>query len=179
MSIRHPSDLAAARGEPSYVWRDGQERRLRMIRHWAEPDGRRVLEAGCGVGMYSSQIRRRYSLHVEAFDLEIERVREARADTPHALVAAAAAPNINRRVINIGSGTETSITSLVRLIENATGREAHPLYVNAQNGGVSRMCADLSLARELLNYAPQVFLEDGLHRTLTQDERFALRATRS
>ncbi len=89
MSIHQPSDLAAARGEPSYVWRDGQERRLRMIRHWAEPDGKRVLEAGCGVGMYSSQIRRRYSLHVEAFDLEIDRVREARIDTPHALVAAA------------------------------------------------------------------------------------------
>ena len=89
MSVHQPSQWAAARGEPSYVWRDGQERRLRMIRHWAEPDGKRVLEAGCGVGMYSSQIRRRYALHVDAFDLEIDRVREARADTPRALVAAA------------------------------------------------------------------------------------------
>ncbi|MBP8974475.1 MAG: class I SAM-dependent methyltransferase [Anaerolineae bacterium] len=89
MSAHHPSNLAAARGEPSYVWRDGQERRLRMIGHWAKLPGARVLEAGCGVGAYSSQIRRRYSLFVEAFDLEIERVREARADTPHALVAAA------------------------------------------------------------------------------------------
>jgi len=89
MNAHHPSTLAAARGEPSYVWRDGQERRLRMIGHWAKLPGARVLEAGCGVGAYSSQIRRRYSLFVEAFDLEIERVREARADTPHALVAAA------------------------------------------------------------------------------------------
>jgi UDP-glucose 4-epimerase len=96
-------------------------------------------------------------------------------DVVNALVAAAAAPNINRRVINIGSGTETSISGLVRLIENATGREAHPLYVTAQDGGVSRMRADLSLARQLLNYTPQVFLEEGLHRTLTQDERFTLR----
>ena len=89
MSAHHPSSLAAARGEPSYVWRDGQERRLRMVGHWTKLPGARVLEAGCGVGAYSSQIRRRYSLFVEAFDLEIERVRQARADTPHALVAAA------------------------------------------------------------------------------------------
>lgn len=91
MTIHHPSDLAAARGEPSYVWRDGQERRLRMIRHWAEVEGALFLEAGCGLGMYSSQIRRRYSLTVEAFDIEFERIQEARLDTPHALVAAAEA----------------------------------------------------------------------------------------
>lgn len=91
MTAHTPSTLAAARGEPSYVWRDGQERRLRMIGHWAKLPGARVLEAGCGVGMYSSQIRRRYSLAVEAFDIEIERIREARVDTPHAVVAAAEA----------------------------------------------------------------------------------------
>lgn len=91
MSAHNPSLLAAARGEPSYVWRDGQERRLRMINHWVDLSGARVLEAGCGVGMYSSQIRRRYSLHVEAFDIEAERILEAQVDTPHALVAAAEA----------------------------------------------------------------------------------------
>jgi SAM-dependent methyltransferase len=48
-----------------------------------------VLEAGGGVGMYAAQIRRRYTPHVECFDLEFERVKEAQQDTPHALVAAA------------------------------------------------------------------------------------------
>jgi SAM-dependent methyltransferase len=91
MSIHNPSDLAAARGEPSYVWRDGQERRLRMIARWAKLNDAQVLEAGCGIGAYSSQIRRRFSLHVEAFDVELERVQEAQIDTPHALVAVAEA----------------------------------------------------------------------------------------
>lgn len=44
---------AALRGEPSYVWRAGQERRLQMI---VDTAGDRikglVLENGCGVGMY-------------------------------------------------------------------------------------------------------------------------------
>ncbi len=84
-----PSNLAALRGEPSYVWRAGQERRLQMIAKWAKLEDAKVLIDGCGVGMYASQIRRRYSPDVEAFDIETERVLEAQEDVPHAVVAAA------------------------------------------------------------------------------------------
>jgi len=82
------SNLAALRGEPSYVWRAGQERRLQMIAKWAKLDDAQVLIDGCGVGMYASQIRRRYTQTVEALDIEFERVVTAREETPHALVAA-------------------------------------------------------------------------------------------
>ncbi len=84
-----PSDLAALRGEPSYVWRAGQERRLQMIAQWAKLDAARVLIDGCGVGMYAAQIGRRYNAEVQAFDIELERVQEAREDTPTAVVSAA------------------------------------------------------------------------------------------
>ncbi|MCB9453199.1 MAG: class I SAM-dependent methyltransferase [Anaerolineaceae bacterium] len=84
-----PSDLAAARGEPSYVWRAGQERRLEMIEHWTQLHNTRVLVAGCGIGMYAAQFRQRYTPYVEAFDIEEERVRQAQAETPHTVVAAA------------------------------------------------------------------------------------------
>ena len=86
-----PSELAALRGEPSYVWRAGQERRLQMIARWTRLQDANVLIAGVGVGMYAAEIRHRYTPHVEAFDIEIERVAEAREETPHALVAAAEA----------------------------------------------------------------------------------------
>ena len=44
---------AALRGEPSYVWRAGQQRRLEMIvRAAGERIKGRILENGCGVGMY-------------------------------------------------------------------------------------------------------------------------------
>lgn len=92
MSPSHsPSNLAALRGEPSYVWRAGQERRLAMIAQWARLQNARVLVAGCGVGMYSTEIRHRYTAYVEAFDIEYERAVDARVETPHALVAAAEA----------------------------------------------------------------------------------------
>jgi SAM-dependent methyltransferase len=48
---------AALRGEPSYVWRAGQQRRLEMIKEFAEDRIRgTVLENGCGVGMYVEKL---------------------------------------------------------------------------------------------------------------------------
>ncbi|MBC8100140.1 MAG: class I SAM-dependent methyltransferase, partial [Armatimonadetes bacterium] len=88
-TVHNPSELAALRGEPSYVWRAGQERRLQMIAQWAQVDSALILVDGCGVGMYASQLRRRYSPTVEAFDIEYDRVTEARPETPHTVVAAA------------------------------------------------------------------------------------------
>jgi SAM-dependent methyltransferase len=82
------SDLAPLRGEPSYIWRAGQERRLRMMATWAPLAGAHVLVAGCGVGMYARQIRARFTDRVEAFDIEISRVRAARGGIPNVVVSA-------------------------------------------------------------------------------------------
>jgi len=68
---------AALRGEPSYVWRAGQERRLEMIRAAAgERLSGRILEDGCGVGMY---LRRLSESAGQAVGLEIEAGRAAQA----------------------------------------------------------------------------------------------------
>ncbi|MBM3125878.1 MAG: class I SAM-dependent methyltransferase [Chloroflexi bacterium] len=48
---------AAVCGEPSYVWRAGQDRRLRMIELAAGDRIRKaILENGCGVGMYVEKL---------------------------------------------------------------------------------------------------------------------------
>jgi SAM-dependent methyltransferase len=50
-------EKAARRGEPSYVWREGQQRRLDMIKQAAGPRlAGRVLENGCGVGLYAERL---------------------------------------------------------------------------------------------------------------------------
>ena len=47
------------------------------------------------------------------------------------------------------------------------------MVYNAQtSGGVSRLCADLSLAAQKLNYKPTFRLEAGLRLTLQRDSRF-------
>lgn len=51
--IQAELEKAARCGEPSYVWRAGQQRRLKMILEAAgERLHGRLLENGCGIGMY-------------------------------------------------------------------------------------------------------------------------------
>lgn len=93
-------------------------------------------------------------------------------DVVSAMVAAATAPSVNGLVINVGSGTETSIRELVKKVGQAADREVDSLYNAHTSGGVSRMCADLSLAAQKLNYRPLISLDDGLRLTLQRDLRF-------
>jgi SAM-dependent methyltransferase len=83
-------DIRATRGNPSYVWREGQERRLEMIRRWGRPDGARVLVDGCGVGLYVRALRA-YTPYIHALDIEAERVAEAATVVPDARFTVSAA----------------------------------------------------------------------------------------
>jgi UDP-glucose 4-epimerase len=95
-------------------------------------------------------------------------------DVVSALVAAATAPNVDRAVINVGSGVETRLLDLAEMILEVTGSDAE-ILLNARNDpGVSRTCADISLAKKRLNFKPRVSLEEGLKRTLEEDPRFEL-----
>jgi len=86
--IHNPSEKAAERGEPSYVWRSGQERRLQMLlQHVKLTPQTRFLEAGCGNGLYAAQILNRFGVQIEAFDIEFERIQVAQRHIPHAIIA--------------------------------------------------------------------------------------------
>jgi UDP-glucose 4-epimerase len=93
-------------------------------------------------------------------------------DVISAMVAAATAPNLNGLVINIGSGKETSIRALANLVLKVTGSQTNIISSAQASGGVSRLCADLSLAAQKLNYKPSISLEDGLRMSLQRDIRF-------
>lgn len=78
--MSQPQDMqkAALRGEPSYVWRDGQRRRLNMI---LEAAGTRVsgraLVDGCGVGMYLKHLGQDIR-DIVGLDIEFERLQTAK-----------------------------------------------------------------------------------------------------
>ncbi len=93
-------------------------------------------------------------------------------DVVSALVAAATAPNINGLVINVGSGEETSILDLARLVLNVTGSSSNIVTNPQVSSGVLRMCANIALAGKRLNYKPSISLENGLRLTLQRDPRF-------
>jgi len=76
-------DKAALRGEPSYVWRAGQERRLRLILEAAgERLHGRLLENGCGVGIYVEHLAP-YAREVVGLEYDFERAAEAHQRGPH------------------------------------------------------------------------------------------------
>lgn len=81
-------EKAALRGEPSYVWRAGQQRRLEMIvRAAGQRIGGRILENGCGVGMYVQHLAR-FGGDVIGMEYDFERAAEARKNSPHIIQAA-------------------------------------------------------------------------------------------
>jgi len=81
-------EKAALRGEPSYVWREGQQRRLEMIAKAAgERIKGRVLENGCGVGMYVEHLAL-YGGQIIGLEYDFERAAEAGTRSPSILNAA-------------------------------------------------------------------------------------------
>ncbi|MHB0869985.1 MAG: class I SAM-dependent methyltransferase [Chloroflexota bacterium] len=81
-------DKAIALGHPSYVWRRGQDRRLDLIRRHVSLQDQRILDVGCGLGMYVEKFRR-YSGEVYGVDIDQEKVEMAQKRLPNISLAPA------------------------------------------------------------------------------------------
>jgi SAM-dependent methyltransferase len=90
-------ERAAVRGNPSFVWRAGQNRRLAMILQWGSRPGcsdlGRVLVDGCGVGMYVKALLP-YAREVAGIDIEAEHLRIAAQNVPVAQLSLAACESL-------------------------------------------------------------------------------------
>ncbi len=93
-------------------------------------------------------------------------------DVVNAMVSAGTVEGLDEPIINVGSGTETSVRDLARLLIEITGGDPEEVYNPRISGGVSRMCADISLAKEKLDYVPLITLEKGLQLTIEKDPQF-------
>lgn len=123
-------EKAALRGEPSYVWRAGQERRLRMILEAAGPRlAGRLLENGCGVGMYVAHLAP-LSGEIVGLEYDFERAREAGnnvAAFPNAQIVNAAGEGLpfppasfdlilSHEVLEHVQNDRTAVTEMVRVL---------------------------------------------------------------
>ncbi len=73
-----------ALGNPSYVWRAGQDRRLNLIRRYVRLEGARVLDIGCGIGTY---VRKLLDLTRDAYGIDIDTARVRQGGTGTLAVA--------------------------------------------------------------------------------------------
>jgi dTDP-L-rhamnose 4-epimerase len=71
-------------------------------------------------------------------------------------------PESNNEVINIGCGKPISIRAVAELLARSLGKDVEPVITNKYRAGDIRHCyADITKARELLGYEPQVSHEEG------------------
>jgi dTDP-L-rhamnose 4-epimerase len=85
-------------------------------------------------------------------------------DVARACRLALEAPEAPGQAFNVGSGRDTTVLEIARRMAEALGQE----HINAEISGAYRMgdvrhCfADITRARQLLDYIPRVTLDDGL-----------------
>jgi nucleoside-diphosphate-sugar epimerase len=75
---------------------------------------------------------------------------------------AAATRGVSGRVYNIGGGSRVSVNEVFDVIGRVTGRKPRLQVDPAQKGDMRHTCADTSLARADLAFAPTVGLEEGI-----------------
>ncbi len=63
--------------------------------------------------------------------------------------------------VNIGTGIDTSIAELARILIEASGSDVEPIF-NPRDVLVSRRAADISRAREVLGFEPTINVRDGM-----------------
>ena len=94
------------------------------------------------------------------------------SDVVDALIAALTLDSTQHITLNVGSGVEVPINELAHEILSLTRSSSNTIYSPVGSGGVSRLQADLKLARKVLSYEPKVTLREGLQRILLEDPRF-------
>src|SRR5882762_553172 len=75
------------------------------------------------------------------------------------------APSVSGKVFNVGVGGRVSLNEVVRLLGKISGKTLETKYEPPRDGDIRDSQADISQARELLGYEPQVSFEEGLSLT--------------
>ena len=78
------------------------------------------------------------------------------------LLAAMSDKCCHGEAINVATGKETSLNDIIGALEKVLNRKLDPISKPERQGDIPRSVADISRAKELLGFEPEVSLEDGL-----------------
>ena len=88
------------------------------------------------------------------------------ANVVHANLLAADAPNVAGEVFNAANGRSTSLLALIEQLNERLGTNIQPKFEPPRVGDVRESLADISRARGMLGYEPQVDFETGLAQSI-------------
>lgn len=125
--------------------------------------GQNVHAAQGAVGVFLGKVFHDEAIHVWG-DGSVVRDYLYVGDVTRAFLAAIEHAG-TERVINIGSGHGLDLNTLLREIGQATGRQPRVTYEAARPFDVPVSVLDIRLAREGLNWKPEIAIDEGLRRT--------------
>jgi nucleoside-diphosphate-sugar epimerase len=79
---------------------------------------------------------------------------------------AADAQTLNGEVVNIACGQSISLNRIVQLANQLLGTNLAPEYRPARKSDILHSWADITKARQLIGYEPQVHFEQGLRQSI-------------
>ncbi len=79
---------------------------------------------------------------------------------------AAQAPKLCGETVNIGVNRAVSLNQLVEMLNGLLGTAIQPKYEPPRAGDIKHSLADITAARRVIGYEPEVHLEEGLRRTI-------------
>ena len=86
----------------------------------------------------------------------------------HANLLAASAPaeKVSGLAMNCATGSAVTLNQTFDILCDLTGYRGKPAYADPRSGDIRHSLADITLARDLLGYSPQVDFREGLRRTV-------------
>jgi UDP-glucose 4-epimerase len=100
------------------------------------------------------------------------------ANIVHGNLLAADAPGASGRVFNVANGRATSLLELLKQLNSLLGTDISPIHEPPRAGDIRESLAEISAARQLLGYEPQVSFEDGLKRSIDYYRKIAIKEPR-
>ena len=81
-------------------------------------------------------------------------------------VRAMLSPNVGGQMCNVACGERFTLNQVVERLAAITGATPRVVYQDRRAGDVQHSLADISRAREILGYEPQISFDEGLERTV-------------
>jgi len=71
--------------------------------------------------------------------------------------------NISFEIINLGRGSPINLKDFISILEKNLGKKATKEFIGKQEGDVTITYANISKAKQILNYSPRISLDEGIN----------------
>jgi len=75
-------------------------------------------------------------------------------------------PGVAGQVFNVACGDRITVNSMLQQINKITGKDIAPIYADPRPGDIKHSQADITRAKEHLEYQPKISFEEGLRNTI-------------